>query len=105
MADETRQSTKYLRNVCPIAPKQGDSAKYQKDGGQGNKTCDGAVGAGAGVVLADWPGVAVTGHLGHRPGATCPAWCSCAQAGPELEFTGPAWSAFVHAIRHGEFGL
>jgi Domain of unknown function (DUF397) len=27
------------------------------------------------------------------------------QAGPELEFTGPAWSAFVHAIKYGEFGL
>jgi hypothetical protein len=23
--------------------------------------------------------------------------------GPELEFTGPAWSAFVEAIKHGQF--
>jgi Domain of unknown function (DUF397) len=27
------------------------------------------------------------------------------QAGPHLSCTGQAWSAFVQAIKHGEFGL
>ncbi|HUA31059.1 MAG TPA: DUF397 domain-containing protein [Streptosporangiaceae bacterium] len=27
------------------------------------------------------------------------------QAGPELRLTGPAWSAFMQAVRRGEFGI